>query len=135
MKVRKICTLENIYNVASFTCSTIISALTYVQQAKYDYRLLILTNSLACIILLASIIVVHSLKNHRLKLEAKQAELETQVELMSNCGISTRNEPIESARISTSDDWLQSLTQFFTANKINNMFYNKQENKIEISVV
>jgi hypothetical protein len=97
---------------------------------------MIISNSIASFILIISIFVVHSIKNQREKLKKEKEVLELEIEKLSN-GNMTEREPINDSVKNTprTDDMIITLLRFFDVNRVNNIFYNKKNNNIEMSLV
>jgi len=134
MHVPKIINRENLMNILSFSCTSIISILTYVQQQEVNMRLMIIGNSISVVILSLTILVIFTLKQQRKKLEESMIKLQTDYDIISNQCMTDRSthEPISNTPRTS---LILEIIEYMNSIKINTIFFNKFKNQIELSLV
>jgi len=121
----------------SFIASSGISTITYVQQSSYDYNLMIITNSISVLIISISIFLVYRMKLEYTKLREEKQKISDELDLITNSNITTRSmasEPIYD-QTPRQDNFINQLLTYFNVNLINQIYFNKQLNRIELNLV
>jgi len=135
MRIHEIFTKINIYNFMSFLASSGISTIKYINQSNPDYRLMIITSTISVIIISISIFLIHNMKLQHKKLQDEKQKISDELDLITNSNRSMQ--PCEPTYETTprQDTFINQLLTYLNLNSINQIYFNKSLNRIELNMV